>query len=138
MDAPRCIVCGSKHWSRQPFVSRRGFPRETSIEKATFHHAASILQTMEKIEDDPVARATRAAMHATGLKAKEPIDLHDSRIELVRRYLGNPNQWPDGLDWPNWKEPHDLWYTGHEAYWHPLAKALQAKLDNAKDVLRQA
>jgi hypothetical protein len=35
----------------------------------------------------------------------------------VRKYLKDPRPWPDSLDWPNWQQPHELWYTGHEAEW---------------------
>jgi hypothetical protein len=47
--------------------------------------------------------------------------LHHDRLDLVRHYLAHPAGWPDGLDLPNWKQPHELWYTGHESYWNNLA-----------------
>src|SRR5262252_1263220 len=52
----------------------------------------------------------------------------DGRTDLVRRYLLNPALWPDGLDWPNWTEPHELWFTGFEDFWIPRAIAAQKAL----------
>lgn len=43
--------------------------------------------------------------------------VHDARVKLVRQYVAAPGKWPDGIDWPGWDEPHELWYTGHEGYW---------------------
>jgi len=53
----------------------------------------------------------------------------DGRTDLVRKYLLNPALWPDGLDWPNWTEPHELWFTGFEDFWIPRAIARQKQLD---------
>src|SRR5262245_44410316 len=80
-------------------------------------------------EDNPKERKKRAQKHAAWLKDNQAEQLHDRRVELVRQYLANPRQWPDGLDWPHWDKPHENWYTGHEAYWNPLALALQAEID---------
>ena len=77
-------------------------------------------------EDDPIERQARKDKHSAWLKNEQADGLHANRVELVRRYLQNPSQ---PLDWPNWKQPHELWFTGHEAYWIPLAKAKQAELD---------
>jgi len=81
---------------------------------------------MEKVADDPIERQARKDKHAAWLKTEQADSLHDNRVELVRRYLQNPSQ---PLDWPNWKQPHELWFTGREDYWIPLAKAKQAELD---------
>src|SRR5262249_25647820 len=83
---------------------------------------------MEKIADDPIERQARKDKHAAWLKTNEADNLHDARVELVRRHLQNPSQ---SLDWPNWKQPHELWFTGHEDYWLPLAQAKQAEMDKA-------
>lgn len=55
--------------------------------------------------------------------------LRTDRIDLVRRYLHNPSGWPDGIDWPNWKGEHEIWFTGHEEEWIPLAVAEQERRD---------
>src|SRR5262245_41018009 len=82
---------------------------------------------MEKIEDDPIERQARKDKHAAWLKSQNLE--HASRVELVRRYLINPSGWPDGLDLPHWKTPHEIWYTGNEQYWNALAQARQAEMD---------
>src|SRR5262245_30769016 len=81
---------------------------------------------IERAEENPEARKARAQAYAAWLKNEQADNLHDARVKLVRRYLQNPSQ---PLDWPNWKEPHELWFTGHEDYWIPLAQALQAEMD---------
>src|SRR5262249_4623316 len=78
--------------------------------------------------DDIEDRETRKRKHAAWLKQEQADSLHDARVELVRRHLLNPSQ---PLDWPNWKQPHELWFTGHEDYWLPLARAKQAEMDKA-------
>src|SRR5262249_40314133 len=78
----------------------------------------------------PKERQRRADKHAAWLKNQQANNLHDARVELVRKYLANPNQWPDGLDWPNWKQPHEIWYTGNEEYWNARARQKQAELDS--------
>jgi hypothetical protein len=54
--------------------------------------------------------------------------------QIGRRSLKNPSQ---PLDWPNWKQPHELWFTGKEDYWLPLARALQAEMDARAGVKNQ-
>jgi hypothetical protein len=73
--------------------------------------------------------STTATSSTPWLKGQQAINLHDPRVEHVRKYLEDPRRWPDGLDWPKWQVPHELWYTGHESYWDPLAKAKQAEMD---------
>lgn len=57
------------------------------------------------------------------------------RTETVLKYVlsYNPNtrtssMWPDGIDWPNWNQPHELWFTGHEHEYLPRARALHIKM----------
>jgi len=61
-------------------------------------------------EDNPEQRKKRAAKHAKWLKAQQADQLHDARVEAVRVYLQNRNQFTGGPDLPNWKQPHELWY----------------------------
>jgi hypothetical protein len=80
-------------------------------------------------DDNPEERQARKLGHAAWRKTNDADTLHDHRVEQVRRYLQNPRLFPDGLDWPYWKQLHELWYTGYEDYWDPLALALQAEID---------
>ena len=62
-----------------------------------------------KIEDNKQEREQQRRKHAAWLKENEADKLHDARVELVRLYLANPRQWPDGLDLPNWNSPRPLY-----------------------------
>ena len=41
------------------------------------------------------------------------------RVRLVRRYLGSPSLWPDGID-----TALERWYLGQEDYWRERAGRL--------------
>jgi hypothetical protein len=77
-----------------------------------------------------VDRPGRAKLaEAPGARLVKRAHLTRNSLRSRGEGLPIPRPLPDGLDWPNWKVPHDLWYTGHESYWHPLAEALQAEMD---------
>ena len=64
--------------------------------------------------------------------------LHRARVDLVRSYLLSPSQFPDGVDWPNWAQPHEVWFTGHEHYWIAQAMHAQGKLDAEAELAEKA
>jgi len=63
--------------------------------------------------------------------------LTQARISLVRKYLANKAAFPDGLDWPNWKEPHEraLVHRPRKNTGTTFVKAQDAK-DAAKTVTK--
>lgn len=76
----------------------------------------------------------KSTSHGTPRPTSATDELTQARIALVRAYLLNPKSWPDGLDLPNWKEPHEIWFTGHEDHWIPLALAAQEQTEREQAV----
>lgn len=64
-----------------------------------------------------------------------------SRLRMIRKHLalGKRTPWPDGLDWANWKERHELWFSKHEVEWLALAaEASKREAEEAKEAAKTA
>jgi len=68
MEAPRCLVCGTKHWSRQPSPA---MDREARLE-----HARDVLRQAEAtpVRQEPVRQSEPAVRQAAREKSNiEPL-----------------------------------------------------------------
>jgi len=58
MDAPRCIVCDTKHWSRLPCPAMGGIYDQRALKQARLEHARETLRQAETVTKTPPAVKT--------------------------------------------------------------------------------
>jgi hypothetical protein len=86
MDAPRCIVCNTKHWSRQPCPSQK---------EARLEHARDVLRQAEAIpvRQEPVRQSELAVRQPVRQAAREksnnepPVKQPTDRKAYLRDYM---------------------------------------------------
>jgi hypothetical protein len=83
MDAPRCIVCNTKHWSRQPCPA---MSREAKL-----NHARDVLRQAEAIpvRQEPVRQSEPAVRQAAREKSNNepPVKQLTDRKAYLRYYM---------------------------------------------------
>jgi hypothetical protein len=102
---------------------RRHDPIAQTPRRAHTHTSMKIFCTHCGSQDHSITSCPKLKIsHGTPRPNIETNQLYLYRLNLVRKYLTNPTPWPDGLDWPNWPQPHELWYTSHESEWAQAVK----------------
>lgn len=71
---------------------------------------------LPKASPDVAGHKARAARYQRVMGPSLDAALTENRVELVRKYLASPGQWPDGIDWGS------HWYRDNKAYWDALAR----------------
>jgi hypothetical protein len=83
MEAPRCLVCGTKHWSRQPSPA---MDREARLE-----HARDVLRQAEAtpVRQEPVRQSEPAVRQAAREKSNNepPVKHPTDRKAYLRDYM---------------------------------------------------
>jgi len=74
MDAPRCIVCNTKHWSRQACPAMAGNTLSQHVDRRRLDHARDVLRDAEGVtKTPPVVKTETTPVKTEPVKTIDPV-----------------------------------------------------------------